>query len=146
LQIYTKVLKNNLTQKLFNLRDIDSVNIFGLNISKISYEEFLVYIESSISGKVKRVIGYANADTLNKINKYEQLKDIFSGFDLIHPDGIGVFLASGLLKGKEGLKVRFTGSDIYPVLIDRSIKNNWSYFFSDTAQKSSTLYLPDIQT
>ena len=93
----------------------------------MSYELFLEYISENILRKEKRVIGYANADTLNKIYEDDSLRKIYTSFDLIHPDGVGVYSASRFLYGENGLQERFTGSDFYPLLIERSIKNNWSY-------------------
>ncbi|MEO8231852.1 MAG: WecB/TagA/CpsF family glycosyltransferase [Ignavibacteriota bacterium] len=53
-------------------------------------------------------------------------------FDVVHPDGIGVYLASKFLYGVNGLKERITGSDFYIELIQEGIKNSWSfYFFGD---------------
>lgn len=75
------------------------------------------------------IIGYANADSLNKMYNDDELKKIYGTFDLIHPDGIGVYAASRILFGENGLESRLTGSDFYPLLIEESIKNNWKYFF-----------------
>jgi N-acetylglucosaminyldiphosphoundecaprenol N-acetyl-beta-D-mannosaminyltransferase len=104
-------------------------NVFGIEIDKLTNETFLNYIREGINSKDKLTIGYANADTLNKIYEDSSLKDIYNSFELIHPDGIGIYLASGFLFGKNGLEERLTGSDFYPILINESIKNNWKYFF-----------------
>lgn len=107
----------------------ESINIFGVEINKLTNESFLNYIKEGIFSNSRLAIGYANADTLNKIYGDSSLKDIYNSFDLIHPDGTGIYFASGLLFGKNGLDVRLTGSDFYPILINESIKNNWKYFF-----------------
>lgn len=117
------------------MKKADTINIFGAEINKLSNEQFINYISKSISQNRKNTIGYANADTLNKIYEDKSLKKIFSTFDLIHPDGIGVYLASGLLYGKNGLESRLTGSDFYPILISESIKNNWKLFFFGHTEK-----------
>lgn len=111
------------------MKKTGTVNIFGIEIDKLSNESFLHFIKESISKKKKVLIGYANADTLNKIYDDNSLKDIYNSFDLVHPDGIGIYLASGFLFGKNGLNERLTGSDFYPILINESIKQNWKYFF-----------------
>ncbi len=108
---------------------MNSINIFGINIEKLSYESFLSYISGGIENNKKLSIGYANADTLNKIYSDDNLKTVFKSFDLIHPDGIGVFLASRILYGKNGLDKRLTGSDFYPLLIHKSFEKNWNLFF-----------------
>lgn len=104
-------------------------NILGADINNLTNESFLDYISEGIRNEKKLTIGYANADTLNKIYEDRNLKNIFNSFDLIHPDGVGVYLASRILFGENGLHRRLTGSDFYPLLINESINKNWSYFF-----------------
>ncbi len=108
---------------------LNSINIFGVKISKLDEETFLEYIGASINRGEKRTIAYANADTLNKIYDSPDLSDIYCSFDIIHPDGIGVYLASGFLFPDNGLEKRFNGSDFYDTLIKGSVENNWSIFF-----------------
>jgi len=74
-------------------------------------------------------ITYVNSNTLNLVFDNNKLLNIFNQFDLIHPDGMGVIIASQLLYGKKGLKKRITGSDFYPILNQVAIKNKWRVFF-----------------
>lgn len=106
-----------------------SINILGVNVNKLTYETFLHFIKKAVSGNVKISIAYANADTLNKIKSDKNLKSIYNSFDIIHPDGVGVYLASRFLYGKRGLRKRITGSDFYEILISQSLKSGWKYFF-----------------
>lgn len=122
------------------------VEIFGIRIENINYDKFLNLFREGISSGKKMTIAYANADSLNKIYEDENLKIIYTGFDIIHPDGTGVFLASKILYGKNGLQERVTGSDFYERLISESVKNNWRCFFFghkkeilDEIQKSNPL-------
>ncbi len=116
------------------MNKVESINIFGIKINNLTYSSFLEKISSGITNSSKLIIGYANADTLNKVYKNKELKNIYDTFDLIHPDGIGVFMASKFLWGKKGLSNRLTGSDFYPLLIKESIVNNWRYFFFGHSQ------------
>lgn len=118
------------------LNKVESINIFGINISKLTYDKFLEIIDESIKKNKQLTIGYANADTLNKISDDIKLKNIYDSFDLIHPDGIGVYLASKFLYGKNGFQRRITGSDFYQLLIDESIKNNRRVFFFGHSDKT----------
>ncbi|MBL8006848.1 MAG: WecB/TagA/CpsF family glycosyltransferase [Ignavibacteria bacterium] len=122
------------------------VEIFGIRIENITNDEFLNLISDGITCGRKMTIAYANADSLNKIYENEFLKNIYRSFDIIHPDGIGVYIASKILYGKNGLQARITGSDFYERLISESVKNNWSCFFFghkkvilDEIQKSNPL-------
>lgn len=109
--------------------DYRVIKIFGTEVADISYADFLNIFIKSISDKERKVIAYANAHTLNLIYTDEKVRKLYSEFDMIHPDGIGIFIASKILYGENGLSQRITGSDFYEILIPESIKRNWSYFF-----------------
>jgi len=112
-----------------HLKNIEFLEIFGIKVSKLTHNSFLKCINESITGNKKLAVAYANADTLNKSYNIESLKRIYDSFNLVHPDGIGVYLASKFLYGKGGLEERLTGSDFYIDLINESVKKKWSYFF-----------------
>lgn len=107
----------------------NKIEIFGLNVERLNYGNLLYIIYSAIKNKQKIKIAYANTNTLNKIYVDSNLRKIFKSFDYIHPDGIGIFLASKILYGKQGLEFRITGSDFYPFLVNKAIKENWKIFF-----------------
>ncbi len=107
----------------------EKINIFGLNIDCLDYELLLNYITASITKKRKISIAYANSHTLNNAYKNNAIKEIINSFSIVHPDGIGVYLASKLLYGKKRLIQRMTGSDFYPILTEEAVKRNWSFYF-----------------
>jgi len=117
----------------------EKINIFGLQIDKVDYGLLLSKIYISVTQKKKLAIVYANSNTLNSIYKNNSLKEKLNSFNIVHPDGIGIYFASRLINGKNGLRQRMTGSDFYPKLIQEAKKRNWSiYFFghdTDTLQK-----------
>lgn len=108
---------------------IDTLNIFGVKVSKLTDVTFLECIKICIAENRNLRIGYANADTLNKSYDDANLRNILNSFDIVHPDGIGVYLASRFLYQNDGLEKRLTGSDFYSILIKESTRNNWSFFF-----------------
>ncbi|MEO6695813.1 MAG: WecB/TagA/CpsF family glycosyltransferase [Ignavibacteria bacterium] len=127
-----------------HLKEIDFLEIFGIRVSKLTNTSFLKCIDRSIKENKKLSVAYANADTLNKVYSDENLKKIYGSFDLVHPDGIGIYLAAKFLYGNSGLEKRLTGSDFYTYLISNSIEKNWSYFFfghdTKTLEKISKKY------
>ncbi|MFZ1322531.1 MAG: WecB/TagA/CpsF family glycosyltransferase [Ignavibacteria bacterium] len=54
---------------------------------------------------------------------------MYESFNLIHPDGIGVYFASKYLYATDGMNKRFAGSDFYNSLISNSISEGRSFFF-----------------
>jgi len=107
----------------------DKINIFGVNINKIDYGILLGKIYIAIEKKQKLSIAYANSSTLNNSYSNSHNQDLLNSFELIHADGIGVFLASKLLYGKNGLSSRMTGSDFYAKLIEEGVKRKWRFLF-----------------
>ena len=112
----------------------EKINIFGLQINKVDYGLLLSKIYIAVTQNTKLAIIYANSNTLNKIYKNSELKDKLNSSDIVHPDGIGIYIASRFLYGKNGFRQRMTGSDFYQMLIEEAIKRNWSiYFFGHDA-------------
>lgn len=109
--------------------NFESINIFGLRIDRLDYDELLTYIENSIASDSHNIVGYANAHLLNTVFDNRNLRDCINSFSVIHPDGIGVYWASRRLFKNEGLKERFTGSDFYLHLARKAIEKYWSVFF-----------------
>ncbi len=111
------------------------ININGINIDIINYSGLLNIIRDSIDRGSQKAIAYVNANSINlsyskdPSGKFKDLKNSLNGFDIIHPDGIGIYIASKILFGRSGLNERFTGSDLYPLLVNDAIKNKWKVFF-----------------
>lgn len=111
------------------MKKTGAIEILGMNVSMLTYESFLEFIIDAVSEKKKAVIGYANVDTLNKAYTDHDLKKIYESFDLIHADGIGVYLASRYTDKKKSLPERMTGSDFYPMIVNESLKRDYRWFF-----------------
>jgi exopolysaccharide biosynthesis WecB/TagA/CpsF family protein len=107
----------------------DKIEIAGLGIDNVSYSDLLHTVAGSVTANKKTIITYVNAHTINLIYRDKSLIELLNSFDIIHPDGVGIYAASKFLYGKNGFKERITGSDLYPMLIDTSIKNNYKLFF-----------------
>jgi N-acetylglucosaminyldiphosphoundecaprenol N-acetyl-beta-D-mannosaminyltransferase len=106
-----------------------SLEISGVNIKKLSYEELISEIKNAILGRKKLNISYANANTVNLAAGKSNFRNQLNSFDIIHPDGVGILIASKLLYGENKFPSRFNGSDFYPLLAEECIKNKWRIFF-----------------
>lgn len=106
-----------------------SINIFGVKVSILDYHSFLEVIDNALNTNSKITIAYANAHTLNQCYENKELAELLNSFDYVHPDGIGVYIASVMLYGRKGLKQRITGSDFYPMLADHCASEGRSIYF-----------------
>ena len=117
------------------------LDILGVRIKKTIYSELLETVNDSLKEQRQTTFTSANVNTINLTQSDLNLLDLFNKIDIIHPDGIGVFLASKFLFGQESFLSRITGSDFYKHLINLSLKNNWSfYFFGDKDETLNKIY------
>ena len=85
------------------------LNFFGIKISELNEDSFLGIFRKSIEGGKKIKIAYANVNSLNKIYSDDNLKSIYNSFDIVHPDGIGIYKASRIsFANGKGLSYRLT--------------------------------------
>ncbi len=120
------------------------MKIFGVNISYTNYDSILKEFGQCIDNNSKLIATYVTAASLLEIKKDQNLYKIYNSFDIVHSDGIGVYLAFKLLRTDNNSIKRMTGSDLYPILMDRAIKNNWSFYFfgerNETLEKISNIH------
>ncbi|MCX7877157.1 MAG: WecB/TagA/CpsF family glycosyltransferase [Ignavibacteria bacterium] len=126
----------------------EKIQIGKLNINPLDYDSLLKIIRGAIEKIDKTSIAYANANSFNIAYCNAAFKENLNGFNVIHPDGIGIFIASRLLYGKYGFRSRFTGSDFYELLLREIRQYKWKIFLfgdSDITLKKVQLRNPDIQ-
>ncbi len=120
------------------------IKLLQIQISNVDYLDVLKSIEKTFNEKKQIILTGANVNVINLALKNLRFTDELSNFNIVHPDGIGVFLASRFLYGKNGFKKRITGSDFYVEIIKEALKNNWSFFFfgdtEDTLSRISKFY------
>jgi N-acetylglucosaminyldiphosphoundecaprenol N-acetyl-beta-D-mannosaminyltransferase len=107
--------------------------INSITVNLIKYVELIEEIKHAIERKDKLTIGYLNAHIFNLANSDKLLKNNLKKFNIIHPDGIGIYLAFKFLKKDNGILKRFTGSDFYNHFEQFLVKNKIkTYFFGNT--------------
>ncbi|MBE2219067.1 MAG: WecB/TagA/CpsF family glycosyltransferase [Ignavibacteria bacterium] len=119
----------------------------GIYVDTVDYSSLLAKIDSSLTKGQKLTITYLNASCFNILYSNDGLNKRMNNFDIIHPDGFGVFLASKMLSGTPSIPARFTGSDFYPLLWESCIRNKRSIFFfghDDTTLSSIQNYIPEL--
>jgi len=106
-----------------------TVNINDININITDYHGLLHQISSALDNKGRLCIAYTNANSINTSYKLPDLKKYLGKFDIVHPDGIGIKFAANFLYRGSYRGHRFTGSDLYPLLMNELIKHNSKVFF-----------------
>jgi len=110
-----------------------SIELLGTKFSIVSYNEILNSIQLAIQSRTQLTICYANVNSINLSISDEKIKQLLSEFDIVHPDGFGVYLGSKILGGRNGFAYRQSGSDLYEQIIEKAIHSHWKLFiFGDT--------------
>ena len=80
----------------------DHVNILGISYCKYDYRNLLGRIHDSVRSRTKLTIGYSHFFHAVLSRKSPEILDLYRKYDLVLPDGYGVFLAGKILYGQEG--------------------------------------------
>ncbi len=130
------------------MSEITRRSLGGICVDTVGYNSLLAKIEVTILNGQKLTITYLNASCFNILYTNSQLNKGINNFDIIHPDGVGIYLASKMLSGVPSIPARFTGSDFYPLLWESCIRNNRSIFFfghEDATLNSIQSFLPELK-
>lgn len=129
------------------MTNITRHSLRGIYLDTVSYADLLDAIKSRLANSGKLKVTYLNAACFNILYDNAGLAKLAGEFDIIHPDGVGIYLAAKFLNLKPALEQRFTGSDFYPQLWKYCISHRKSIFFfghdEDTLSGISR-FIPDL--
>lgn len=103
--------------------------ILGINIGLWSYDKLLKSIENSVENNNYLLLSYVNAYVLLQTKINNDFAELLRTNLTLHADGIGVYLASKLLYGRNGLQERINGTDLYTRIIQLADKNKHTLYF-----------------
>lgn len=106
---------------------IDSVNILGVPVARMSFEEVLEWVRIMVEQGKPRHIITANAEIIYKAHKEPEFMDLIQKADLIVADGSGAILASKILGNPIGERV--TGVDITNQIFSLAEDRGWGIYF-----------------
>ncbi|NCU17689.1 WecB/TagA/CpsF family glycosyltransferase [Pallidibacillus pasinlerensis] len=101
---------------------MDKIQIQNVNFSNYRIDEFLDIFETRIEKEEKTFVVTANPEIVEYANKDEQYYQTLQKADFITADGIGVVIASKVLKTP--LKERVAGFDLMSELLHMAEKKN----------------------
>jgi len=117
----------------------ERINIFGVLLDRIDYEQACRTIEAFLESGGSKVIVTPNAEIIMAARKNPELMEMLNSADLCLPDGIGVVIASRIF-GKP-LAERTTGFDLMMKVLGIAEKRSLSVFLlggkADVADKAA---------
>ena len=124
---------------------IKTLSILSVEVDDIVYSEMLRGISDAIDNRKQLVIMYASMHILNLAQKDPDLVSALSTADIVHPDGIGVWLASRLLHG-QGFRDRFNWSDHAHEFLAASADRHWRIFILGSTTKLLTKAVASLRS
>ena len=105
----------------------DKVNILGVNIDKMSFEETVKKAEALMREEGISMIFTPNPEIIMSATEDEEFKNILNSADILTPDGIGVVYASKMLKNS--VCERVPGFEVTKRLLNAASKTKEGVFF-----------------
>jgi|APIni6443716594_1056825.scaffolds.fasta_scaffold79003_2 N-acetylglucosaminyldiphosphoundecaprenol N-acetyl-beta-D-mannosaminyltransferase len=105
----------------------NSVNLFGLSISNLTFEEALLAIRAYLEDNRKHYIFTPNTDHVVRLQRDPLFKKAYERASLVLPDGAPLLWASRLLKCP--LKERVTGIDLFFSLCSLAAARGYRAYF-----------------
>ncbi|MCX8095091.1 MAG: WecB/TagA/CpsF family glycosyltransferase [Caldisericia bacterium] len=102
---------------------MEKVDILGIKIDNLTHEEALQKLVQFIEEKKFHLVFTINSENATKVLENKNFFEVIKNADLIIPDGIGIILASKILKNP--LKERIPGIDISFKLMEIANKKGY---------------------
>lgn len=104
---------------------MERIDILGVGFDNLNLEEATEYAYSLIDGTGKRIVT-PNSEIVYAARSNENLKTVLNESDLVVPDGVGVVLASKILR--RPLKCKVAGIELGEALIKKMAEGGKSLF------------------
>lgn len=108
-------------------KSMSRTKILNVEIDNLSMEETINKIDELIQTKIGAYVVTPNVDHIVRLEKDDELKQVYNHADLILCDGKPVIWASRLLKTP--IKEKISGSDLFPFLCELAVEKKYKMFF-----------------
>ena len=105
---------------------MQSMKILGVSINRVDMKQAVSNVAEALRLNKKFFIVTPNSEIIISANKDEELFKIIESADMVVPDGIGIVIASKILKNQ--LKERVTGIDLMDNLLRYASESNYSIY------------------
>jgi len=129
---------------------IPKVNLLGIDIDNISFEQAVHIIISLAKTNGNHFVVTPNVDHLMKLQHDSEFRNVYSRASLVVPDGQPLIWAARFLGTP--FKAKISGSDLFPKLCEASAYNNLRIFFlggrpkaADICSDKLKILFPSIQ-
>jgi N-acetylglucosaminyldiphosphoundecaprenol N-acetyl-beta-D-mannosaminyltransferase len=128
----------------------ERIKILGVKFFNLTMNDALSYVTIAARRRSMWTLSFINADCLNISFRDPEYMKILMNADAVFPDGIGIHLASRLLR--VGLKENTNGTDFFPRLCREAAKHNLKIYLlggaegvAEAAANSMRRIVPNVQ-
>ena len=121
------------------------MKILDLEIENDSYDAILNRIQNNISLNKSFSFSYVNAYVALFARKDLTLRNDLNKLSGLYSDGIGMYISSKFLWGKNGLRNRINATDLHYKILDLAQKNDYKVFFFGGGEKAISLLADHIK-
>jgi N-acetylglucosaminyldiphosphoundecaprenol N-acetyl-beta-D-mannosaminyltransferase len=108
----------------------NNINILGISYCSCDEGIVLDRIDESVGTRIKLTIGYSHFFHVVLGRNDSKILDLYRKYDLVLPDGYGVYIAGKFLHGKEkAFEKILNGTDLYELLLKKADLRRWRIFF-----------------
>lgn len=116
---------------------IRTKNILGIKICNVDKNELLDILSTIINGNKKNsFVSYYNAHHAVEASYDPEICSYLNSLEMVHSDGLGMYLSSHLLYGSDGLSEKINGTDFYPILLREAERCQWKVYFLGDSQET----------
>ena len=124
---------------------LDYFNIYGFKILNENFVNIIFLITKSITAEKAICFGYVNVNVFLQYYKNKEWRSILNEFFLI-PDGVGVYLSSKFLYGKNGLSERIVTTDLWYNILKTADEKRYKIFFLGGSVEAASMLEKKIKT
>ncbi len=132
-EIIQKTLKHKASELQAPIRFIrqllkQKIDIMGVDVDNVTMKQAIGRFKTFMGKDKLHLVCTPNPEIIMRAKEDKSLKNILANADLVVPDGIGVVIASKILKGTS-LKERVAGFDLVQNTMKISKDKEYKYFF-----------------
>lgn len=107
----------------------ESLDILGIPFQTMGEAEILRAIVEGVESRKK--LSIVQPHFFHTLLAYDdpEIGSLYKNYDLILPDGYGIFAASRFLYGRNGFATALNGSNLHPVIMKEASARRWRVFF-----------------
>lgn len=105
-----------------------TIDILGIPIDQVTMDEAVKTIDNFVKSDKVHMVFTPNPEIVMLAKQNKQMEEVMLDADLVVPDGIGVVIASKILKG-EVLPERVAGFDMVQNTMKQAASKGYKYYF-----------------